>query len=249
MSRASEVDGGRHRRLLLLLCRGSGARRGRRSFAAADRASSGCLVRTVRVPDAPAGRLRGAGDCPICNMALERVRDGKQTEAIVAMHGAVDEVKRRVVAQVVELPPGSVAEGVVTAVIHKEALEGVRARGQGGLLLQRRAGEGNRGASDVRTADAMGFGRPSRRALSPKRRRGLDGDMGWLQLDAKPRELLVVPESSVLYSGEGAYVLAAPPGGHAFARRSDRGRQDPRFGLLSPTRPRSDSAASSCFRA
>jgi multidrug efflux pump subunit AcrA (membrane-fusion protein) len=31
---------------------------------------------------------------------------------------------------------------------------------------------------------------------------------------------LVVPESAVLYSDEGAYVLAAPPGGHTFARRT-----------------------------
>ena len=30
----------------------------------------------------------------------------------------------------------------------------------------------------------------------------------------------MVPESSVLYSGDGAYVLAAPAGGHAFTRRS-----------------------------
>jgi len=29
-----------------------------------------------------------------------------------------------------------------------------------------------------------------------------------------------VPESSVLYSAEGAYVLAAPAGGHAFSRRT-----------------------------
>jgi multidrug efflux pump subunit AcrA (membrane-fusion protein) len=44
--------------------------------------------------------------------------------------------------------------------------------------------------------------------------------IGWLQLAARPRELLVVPESAVLYSGDGAYVLAAPEGGRTFTRRS-----------------------------
>jgi hypothetical protein len=45
-------------------------------------------------------------------------------------------------------------------------------------------------------------------------------DIGWLQLDPQPRRLLVVPTSSVLYSGDEAYVLAAAPGGHAFTRRA-----------------------------
>jgi hypothetical protein len=47
-----------------------------------------------------------------------------------------------------------------------------------------------------------------------------DRDTGWLQIDAEPRELLVVPTSAVLYSRDGAYVLAAPRGGHSFTRRS-----------------------------
>ena len=45
-------------------------------------------------------------------------------------------------------------------------------------------------------------------------------DTGWLELAARPRRLLVVPTSSVLYSGESAYVLATPSGGHTFTRRS-----------------------------
>jgi multidrug efflux pump subunit AcrA (membrane-fusion protein) len=46
-----------------------------------------------------------------------------------------------------------------------------------------------------------------------------DRDAGWLQIEGKPREFLVVPATSVLYSGDGAYVLAAVPGGRSFARR------------------------------
>src|SRR5260370_19128375 len=42
---------------------------------------------------------------------------------------------------------------------------------------------------------------------------------GWPELAPRPRELLGVPSSAVLYSGAGAYVLAAPPGSHTFTRR------------------------------
>jgi multidrug efflux pump subunit AcrA (membrane-fusion protein) len=45
-------------------------------------------------------------------------------------------------------------------------------------------------------------------------------DSGWVQLAARARQLLVVPASAVLYSGSGAYVLAAPPDGRTFTRRS-----------------------------
>jgi hypothetical protein len=41
-----------------------------------------------------------------------------------------------------------------------------------------------------------------------------------VEIPARPRSFLVVPSSAVLYSGAGAYVLAAPPGGHTFTRRA-----------------------------
>ena len=66
------------------------------------------------------------GDCPICNMALERMRDGKSTETIVATHGAIEEVKRQVVAQAVRAPAWLGPRGVVTAIVHKESLQGLK---------------------------------------------------------------------------------------------------------------------------
>ncbi len=45
------------------------------------------------------------------------------------------------------------------------------------------------------------------------------GGVGWVELAARPRKLLVVPSSSVLYSPEGPYVLAAGADGRTFSRR------------------------------
>lgn len=159
------------------------------------------------------------GDCPICNMALERVRDAQSKEAIVATHGVVEEVKRQVVAQAVRAPAWLGPNCLVTAIIHKESLEGLKP-GDKALFFRNDAP-----ASPVSvrlTAEPMAPWDPATvqvrfvaDAVS-----GVDGDTGWLQLDPKPRTVLFVPESSVLYSGDGAYVLAAPAGGHSFTRRS-----------------------------
>jgi hypothetical protein len=50
-------------------------------------------------------------------------------------------------------------------------------------------------------------------------------DVGWVEFAARPRELLVIPSSAVLYSPEGPYVLAAGADGRTFStRRVELGR-------------------------
>jgi len=46
------------------------------------------------------------------------------------------------------------------------------------------------------------------------------GDVGWVQLAARPRNLLVVPSSAVLNSPQGPYVLVASEDGETFTKRS-----------------------------
>jgi hypothetical protein len=46
------------------------------------------------------------------------------------------------------------------------------------------------------------------------------GDVGWLELPDKSRELLVFPESALLRSTEGPYVLVPAPHEHTFLRRA-----------------------------
>jgi hypothetical protein len=158
------------------------------------------------------------GDCPICKMALERAPDAKQGQGIVATRRIFEEVKRRVVTQVVRAPAWLGSDGVVTAVMYKESLEKL-APGDEAVFF---SGAAPAAPIPVRwTAepaapwDAATVQVQFKSEQSPKS----DRDAGWLQLDAKPREFLVVPASSVLYSGDGAYVLAAARGGHSFARR------------------------------
>ena len=159
------------------------------------------------------------GDCPICNMALERTRNAKSAEAIVAPHKAVVEVRRQVVAQLVRAPAWVGPGRVVTAIIHKETLQGLEPGHEAVFLPNAEPAQ----AVPVRMTPEPAAPWDSatvRVRLVAEKAPGRNGDTGWLQIDATPRELLVVPESSVLYSGEGAYVLAAAPGTHAFARRS-----------------------------
>jgi hypothetical protein len=159
------------------------------------------------------------GDCPICNMALERVRDAPKGQDIAAARNTFDEVKRRVVTQIVRAPAWLGPGGVVTAVLYKESLEGLAPGDQAVFfrsaqpatpisvrLTPERAAPWDSSTVQVRfMSDQL--------PLSER-------DTGWLQLAAQAREFLVVPTSSVLHSGDGAYVLAAAPGGHSFTRRS-----------------------------
>ena len=159
------------------------------------------------------------GDCPICNMALEQVRDTKQSQTVVATRKAFGEVKRQVVTQVVRAPAWLGAGGVVTAVVYKESLAGLAPGDQ--AVFYRGAEPAKPIPVRLAPEPAVPWDASTVQArfvseASPATER----DTGWLQLDARPRPYLVVPTSSILYSDDGAYVLAAAAGGHAFTRRA-----------------------------
>jgi hypothetical protein len=157
------------------------------------------------------------GDCPICNMALEQVRNTKQ--AIVATRRVFTEVQRRVATQVVRAPASLGSGGVVTAILYEESVQQLS---PGDSAVFFRSAEPATPIPVHRTSEPVSRWDSSTVAVrfASERSPVLDEETGWLQIDARPRELLVVPTSAVLYSGDGAYVLAAPRGGRSFTRRS-----------------------------
>jgi hypothetical protein len=162
---------------------------------------------------------RVPGECPICRMALERASATGKGASAAAQNGVVDVARRRVVTQLVRAPAWLARGGAVTAVLHKDDLVGLMP-GEHALFL----GTGTPGAG---TSVHLSSDPPSPwDASTVQVHFQLDRmapvtkeDTGWLELAPRPRELLVVPSSAVLYSGAGAYVLAAPPGGRTFTRR------------------------------
>jgi hypothetical protein len=158
-------------------------------------------------------------DCPICNMALERVAEVDESTATDLGHVTFGEVTRRVVAQVIRAPAWLDAEGDVTAVLHREAMDGLRP----GVHAQFFRSSAPATAITVWLAaepvvpwDAATVQARFRGAATPRAAR----ETGWLQLAARAQELLVVPESAVLYSGSGAYALVPGAGGAAPKRRA-----------------------------
>lgn len=159
------------------------------------------------------------GDCPICNMALERTHDGQSAPELVTTPRAVALVRQQVIAQVIRAPAWVGAHGTVTATVHAESLQGFHPgapaiffpNAEPALAIAVRLSADPAGPWDAATVQIR---------LAAEKSPGHPGDTGWLQIDARPRALLVVPESSVLHSGQGAYVLAAPSGGNAFTRRN-----------------------------
>jgi Heavy metal binding domain len=163
---------------------------------------------------------RVPGECPICRMALERVDPAGEAGApVITQSGTIGVVRRRVVTQLVRAPAWLTADGVVTAVLHKDDLVGVSGDEDAlffGAATPGAATEVRRAADPPEPWDESTV----RVRFQNKGAAAKNAETGWLQLAARPRELLVVPSSAVLYSGAGAYVLAAPPDGHIFTRRA-----------------------------
>jgi hypothetical protein len=164
------------------------------------------------------------GDCPICGMALERVSEPSPSAAAGTATGTgrVDTTKPLVLATQVRAPAWLGAEGVVTAVLHEDDFIGMEP-GEHALFFG--AGAPTVGIEVRRSVDKPTPLDPSTskvrfrvardQTASPRGSRGV----GLLQIAARPRDVLVVPTSAVVYSADGPYVLAASGDGDPFAKR------------------------------
>jgi hypothetical protein len=158
------------------------------------------------------------GECPICRMALERVSGVEKHPMTMAKDGVVGVVKQQVVTQMVRAPAWSAKDGTLKAIVYEDDLVGL-APGQSALFFSnatpgtstaiRRTDEAPARWDDATVQITFRFEHPAGTV-----------DRGWVEIAATPRSFVVVPTSAVLYSGTGAYVLAAGATENTFTRRS-----------------------------
>jgi hypothetical protein len=191
---------------------------------ARDRREAAAQVSSERYvcPMHPEVVAHAPGECPICRMELERVTGDSVRAAIAADGNLVNVVKRRVVSQLIRAPAWLDANGAVMAVLHKDDLVGLPAgspakffgtqTSRAGLEVRLSAGEA--APWDASTAKVRFIA-----AKAAPTKVGVTTDTGWLDIAARPRELLVVPSNAVLYTAEGPYVVAVSTDGQGFSKR------------------------------
>jgi hypothetical protein len=136
-------------------------------------------------------------------------------------HKVIGAARRQLVALAVRAPAWVDADGLVSALLRREELDGLVSGEQGMFFPASAPAEGAQvrlGAQPpapwADSAARLRFRLAGRgAALRP-------GAVGWVVLAARSREVLVIPSGAVLYSAAGPYVLAVGADGGAPARRS-----------------------------
>ncbi len=187
-----------------------------------DRSSEASGIRYV-CPMHPEVRASAPGECPICRMQLEAVSPkgavGPASAIIASPYQTYDYVRQRAFGQPVRAAAWVEDDGLVAAVLYKDELVGLLPAEPGTFsssttpntnVVVRLAPEPPRPWD--RSTSLVRF-RADSGALTP-------GDVGWLKMPAKRRELQVVPYASVLEDQDGAYVLVASPDGQTLRKRA-----------------------------
>jgi hypothetical protein len=170
-------------------------------------------------PMHPEVTAAGPGQCPICSMELERLKSSDDPAAAAAIDPSTylhyDMARRRGTGPDAPAPAWVEADGVVTAVIYRDEIDGLvpgarasffAARApHAAIALRALPGAPDTEAEDGATArvrfrmDANTEGVPAA------------GEVGRVRLLDRGRELPVVAESAILHGAEGPYVLVASP--------------------------------------
>jgi hypothetical protein len=208
-------------RILLLLVAGAALVSGIVLARAHDRAVRSSVERYV-CPMHPEVVSSIPGDCPICGMALDLVTHSERGEAaMMERREGIARAQRRFVAQQVRAAAWVGTDGTGTAVLYKDDLVGLKsdepAQFFGGAAPNMSIDAPTPLDSSTVKVRFRLDGAPAVRAPAAA---GPKNDVGSLQIPIRARELLVVPSSSVLYSAQGPYVLAASEHEDMFARRS-----------------------------
>jgi hypothetical protein len=161
---------------------------------------------------------RAPDRCPICSMALERVVGTPLATA--AAQPSIAHPQRRVFAQELRLPAWVEADGLVAAVLYNDEVAELSPEEHARFF---RAVAPTAGIDVRLAADPPGVWDQSTSRvhfrLDPRLATPRAGDVGWVQLAAKPRESLVVPVNAVVNSSQGPYVLVASGSADTFTKR------------------------------
>ena len=144
----------------------------------------------------------------------------------------IDRPKRRVFVDSVRAPAWLDESGRLSAVLYRDELIGLSS-GEHGRFFRARAprvpievrlsdespAPWDASTSLVRFVIEPGRAEPRSDDLRASLPGARSGDVGWLELERRSRELLVFPESALLRSSEGPYVLVPDPSGDTFTRR------------------------------
>jgi hypothetical protein len=148
------------------------------------------------------------GECPICRMPLEPIAGA--TPVVTSRAGALgfDTLRRRIFLQDVRAPAWVKSDRVVVAVVYKDKLA---------TLLPREPGRfAPSTAPDASVAVRLGEAPPApwdeatvqvELELDDAAATLTAGDVGWVRMEAKPRQLPVLPAGAILQSPAGPYVL------------------------------------------
>jgi hypothetical protein len=195
-------------------------------------------------PMHPEVRGKSPGECPICRMALERIGRpaipaGRAGAAEVADLAATENVRRHNIIDFVRhksllVPsrelrgPASVgADGLVTALFYDDAIAAPAADEIGTFTptdapaqsfavvhVAGAAARWDRSTSRIQFRVTSTGPKGATAAAGPRA-----GQVGWVELQPRPRQVLGVPASAILQSPEGPYVLAWTGTGFNFEKR------------------------------
>ncbi|HZU83415.1 MAG TPA: heavy metal-binding domain-containing protein [Polyangiaceae bacterium] len=161
------------------------------------------------------------GECPICGMALEPV---SATGSAIAnsTFQIYDFVRRRGFGQDLRAPAWVENDGAVSAVLYQDVLPTLAADER--VVFTPSATpkvtfEVHPSGEPATTWDAS-TSRVRFRADADAHAAPRPGDVGWVRLAAKRREVEVIPYSAVLEEDDGPYVLVATNDGRTLSKRS-----------------------------
>ena len=208
-------------------------------------------------PMHPEARSAAPGECPICRMALTPIGrdptvDARHPEtsgapdfnAVYNIHKyrLVERVARRTMLSLQRVMRGPARvgdDGELIAVFYEDQILSMAA-GEPGLLQLARAPSSSIPVRRTpappirwdRSTSLVHFRiEPPRDGSDDARSPVHSDDAGWIELEGSSRDLMVVPDSAVIQSSEGPYVLAAADGGRFEKRPIEIGETFPRSGL------------------